>query len=197
MATLGIGRPTQGKGASKHPRQRSSSAYQLFDAAQVQTFREAFNLIDQDNDGVISESDLKGLLTSLGQQPSPAHLSSLLSSRPPNADPSLPAGQLNFTSFVTLMASHLSALDPEHEMLEAFASFDETNSGFVKADEMRDWLRAEGDRMSDEEVDALLHPPFLDRKTGLFNYRLFCSTLRVTDEGDDEPALADEPVRRT
>ncbi|BGP38909.1 hypothetical protein JCM10449v2_002847 [Rhodotorula kratochvilovae] len=192
-ASLGLGRPQSNlKAASKHPRQRSSSAYQVFDAAQVQTFKEAFSLIDQDNDGVISEADLRGLLNSLGQTPDPALLSSLLSSRPLPADPSSPlpppAGQLNFTSFVTLMASHLSALDPESEMLEAFACFDEDNSGYCDAGEVREWLKSSGDRMSDEEVDKLLHPPFLDRKTGKFNYRLFCQTLRIADTGDEEAA---------
>ncbi|GAA6050005.1 hypothetical protein JCM3770_001909 [Rhodotorula araucariae] len=193
-ASLGLGRPQFNvKAASKHPRQRSSSAYQVFDAAQVQTFKEAFSLIDQDNDGVISEADLEGLLKSLsptGQSPDPALLSSLLSSRPLTADPtsSVPPWQLNFTAFVTLMASHLSALDPESEMLEAFACFDEDNSGFCDAKEVREWLKSTGDRMRDDEVDKLLHPPFLDRKTGKFNYRLFCETLRIADTGEDEAA---------
>ncbi|TNY19946.1 hypothetical protein DMC30DRAFT_422035 [Rhodotorula diobovata] len=198
-STLGLGRPQTGKASTTHPRQ-SSGAYQLFDAAQVQTFREAFNLIDQDNDGVISESDLRGLLNSLGQHPDPTLLHSLLHARPaPSSSSSAPspphsaAGPLNFTSFVTLLASHLAPLDPEPDMLEAFACFDENNCGTCDAGEVRAWLKRTGDRMSDEEVDKLLHPPFLDRKTNQFNYRLFCQTLRIADPPGEADAAAGAP----
>ncbi|BGP14895.1 hypothetical protein JCM10213_003749 [Rhodosporidiobolus nylandii] len=180
MSSVGIGRPSHGKGSGRHPRQ-SSGAYNTFDPAQVQTFKEAFDLIDQDNDGIISEADLKGLLASLGQTPSPQLLSSLLSSPSPGLSPN----QLNFTAFVTLMASHLQELDTEPELLEAFASFDDDNSGLIKASELRQGLKSLGDRMSDEEIDRLIHPPFYDARTGLFDYRKFCAHLRVVDNDDE------------
>ncbi|GAA6019142.1 hypothetical protein JCM10207_006556 [Rhodosporidiobolus poonsookiae] len=187
MSSLGLGRPSTGQARGNHPRQSSGAWARVFDPAQVQTFREAFNLIDQDNDGIISEADLKALLASLGQTPTPSLLSSLLTQ--PTA-PGLPPGQLTFTTFVTLMASHLSPLDPEPDLVDAFASFDEGNTGFVKAEEVREGLKSLGDRLTDEEIDRFLHPPFLDPRTGLFNYRAFCSTLRVTDDADGEAVQA-------
>ncbi|BGP00727.1 myosin regulatory light chain 9 [Rhodotorula toruloides] len=184
-ASLGLGRPSSGKARRSHPRE-SSGAYQLFDAKQVQVFREAFSLIDQDNDGIISEADLRGLLASLGQQPSPRLIHSLLHAQPLSAPPSSTPLPINFTTFVTLLASHLSPLSPEQEMLEAFACFDEKNEGFVRGGEVREWLGGTGDRMSEKEIDRLLHAPFYDPKTDLFNYRLWCSTLRVTDVDETE-----------
>ncbi|GAA5988791.1 hypothetical protein JCM11641_004853 [Rhodosporidiobolus odoratus] len=191
MSSLGIGRPSTGKANSRHPRQSSGAYLATFDPAQIQTFREAFSLIDQDNDGVISESDLTGLLASLGQTPSPQLLQSLLTSRPSSlsSSPSSPSaleGHLNFTTFVTLMSEHLQPLDTEPELLEAFASFDDSNSGFVKASELREGLKSLGDRMGDEEIDRLLHPPFYDPRTGLFDYRKFCAHLRVVDVEEEE-----------
>ncbi|BGP30993.1 hypothetical protein JCM10296v2_002757 [Rhodotorula toruloides] len=183
-ANLGLGRPSSGARRS-HPRE-SSGAYQLFDAKQVQVFREAFSLIDQDNDGIISEADLRGLLASLGQQPSPSLIHSLLHAQPLSAPPSSTPLPINFTTFVTLLASHLSPLSPEQEMLEAFACFDESNEGFVSGKEVREWLGGTGDRMSESEIDRLLHAPFYALKTDLFNYRLWCSTLRVTDVDEQE-----------
>ncbi|GAA6061157.1 hypothetical protein JCM10212_005743 [Sporobolomyces blumeae] len=186
---LGLGRPppeSNPRAARRHPRESSGAAYAVFDAKQIQTFKEAFNLIDQDSDGFISESDLKGLLSSLGQTPSPTTIRDLLSSST-TGEGSGPDGKLNFTTFVTLMSTHLSTLDPEPDLLEAFASFDTSNSGFVKVDVLREWLSSTGDRMCHEEIDRLLHPPFVDRQ-GNFNYRLFCSTLRVTD-GEEDPAV--------
>ena len=67
---IGIGRPSassNAKASSRHPRQSSSAAFNVFDAQQIQTFREAFSLVDQNNDGVISESDLRAMLTGLGR----------------------------------------------------------------------------------------------------------------------------------
>lgn len=53
------------------------------------------------------------------------------------------------------MAEHLSLLDPEPEMLEAFASFDDGDRGTVNAAELREALKSSGDRMTDQEVRAL------------------------------------------
>lgn len=60
--------------------------------------------------------------------------------------------QINFTTFLTMFSDRLLSLDPEDEMLEAFASFDEKDSGYVSVAKMRELLASSGDRMSDEEV---------------------------------------------
>lgn len=64
---------------------------------------------------------------------------------------------INFTMFLTMMGEHLLQLDPEAELVEAFECFDDGDTGYVKADEMRKWLRDVGDRMSDEEVRIATH----------------------------------------
>ncbi|GAA6029564.1 hypothetical protein JCM8097_000940 [Rhodosporidiobolus ruineniae] len=197
--SVGLGRPSSGKASSRHPRQ-SSGAYQVFDPAQVQTFREAFTFFDQDNDGLISEEDLKGLLTSLGLPVDPTRIRALLSSTPSSSSsslsPSAPLQPMNFTTFVTLLAQHLSSFDPEPDLLEAFASFDEGNTGFVKAEEVRPFLRDLGpEALSEDEIARFLSPPFLDARTGLFDYRKFCAHLRVTEPGEEEQAaLAGQAV---
>ena len=47
------------------------------------------------------------------------------------------------------------------------------------------------DLIFDHQIDSFLIGPFTDRKTGSFNYRAFCQTLRVTDV-DEELARANE-----
>lgn len=63
---------TQPPGISRGQRSRSrrepSGAFQLFQAPQIQQFKEAFSLIDQDGDGIVSEKDLKSVFTNLGGQ---------------------------------------------------------------------------------------------------------------------------------
>ena len=59
---------------------------------------------------------------------------------------------INFAMFLTMMSEHLFEFDAEAELVEAFSSFDESDSGTVKCDEMRKWLSETGDRMSQSEV---------------------------------------------
>lgn len=59
---------------------------------------------------------------------------------------------INFAMFLTMMSEHLFEFDAEAELVEAFSSFDESDSGTIKCDEVRKWLSETGDRMSQSEV---------------------------------------------
>jgi myosin regulatory light chain 12 len=54
------------------------------------------------------------------------------------------------------MGQRLIRLDAEHDLLEAFASFDEGDKGWVKVDEVRRALAELGDRMDAAEVSGSL-----------------------------------------
>lgn len=56
------------KGRASRGRREPSGVFTLFQPAQVQQFREAFSLIDQDGDGTVSEEDLKRIFASLGER---------------------------------------------------------------------------------------------------------------------------------
>ena len=56
--------------------------------------------------------------------------------------------------FLTMMGEHLYDFDAESELLAAFECFDESDSGFVKCDEIRKWLGDVGERMDEHEVGA-------------------------------------------
>lgn len=88
-------------------------------------------------------------------------------------------------------------MDPEDELLEAFACFDEKDTGYVPVAQIREFLATLGDRMTQEEVSLaqmrtinftepfiqisrFLSPPFTDRH-GNFAYRDFLKVLRITD----------------
>lgn len=114
---------------------------------------------------------------------------------------------INFTMFLTMMSERLFEFDTEAELLEAFGSFDENDSGTVKVEEMKKWLSEIGDRMGEEEestviiasrqwannteeqMDRLFKGSFTDRQ-GNFNYREWVKVLRVNDEeGTDNNTL--------
>jgi myosin regulatory light chain 12 len=48
-------------------RREPSGVFSLFQAPQIQQFKEAFQLIDHDKDGWVTESDLQEIFSSLGK----------------------------------------------------------------------------------------------------------------------------------
>lgn len=51
-----------------------------------------------------------------------------------------------------MMGERLLHLDPEHDLLEAFACFDDGDKGWVDVKEVRKYLAEMGDRMDEDEV---------------------------------------------
>jgi myosin regulatory light chain 12 len=169
------------KASKARIRREPSGVFTLFQPPQVQQFKEAFSLIDQDGDGIVTEEDLKRIFASLGQyqpkcrlpfrpldhfahlllnligiNPTREKLDELLSSRPGGAVSSLNPNDkdqgVNFMEFLTMMGEHLFEFDTEAGLIEAFESFDEGDTGFVKCEEIRRWLSEVGERMDQEEV---------------------------------------------
>jgi len=99
-------------------------------------------------------------------------------SPPPSSDKGV-----NFTMFLTMMGEHLFEFDAESDLIEAFECFDEDDSGVVKGEDVRKWLKDVGERMSDDEIDRLLKGPFTDRQ-GNFNYREWVKVLRLNADED-------------
>ncbi|CAE6401389.1 unnamed protein product [Rhizoctonia solani] len=188
----------QTKQAKSRARREPSGVFSLFSTQQVQQFKEAFSLIDQDGDGIVDEADLKNMFGSLGIVPTQRMLDSLLTARPGGGSNIMPHPAdhssrnpgpkergINFTMFLTMMGEHLLELDPEAELIEAFECFDDGDTGSVRGDEIRKWLRDVGDRMSDDEIERFLKGSFMDRQ-GNFNYREWVKVLRVNEENEEE-----------
>lgn len=59
--------PTKhGKSQKSRARREPSGVFSLFQAPQIQQFKEAFQLIDHDKDGWVNEQDLQEIFSSLG-----------------------------------------------------------------------------------------------------------------------------------
>lgn len=89
-----------------------------------------------------------------GISPPRQMMQDLLDSRPGNYTREDSGRGIDFTSFLTMMSERLFEFDPEPELIEAFESFDEDDSGVVKVEDMRKWLSEMADRMDQREVVA-------------------------------------------
>ncbi|EGO02648.1 hypothetical protein SERLA73DRAFT_176018 [Serpula lacrymans var. lacrymans S7.3] len=185
------------KSQKSRARREPSGVFSLFQAPQIQQFKEAFQLIDHDKDGWVNDQDLREIFTSLGITPSKTMMDALLRARPGTGghgkalsvissyDESVASDRgINFTMFLTMMSERLFEFDPEAELIEAFESFDEGDTGMVKVEELRKWLSEAGERMDQHEIDKFLKGPFTDRQ-GNFNYREWVKVLRVNDDNEE------------
>ena len=104
-------------------------------------------------------------------------------------------GPINFTMFLTMFGEKLNGTDPEEVIRNAFACFDDENSGKSKIchhfchhfltptrqtnylylgnineDYLRELLTTMGDRFTDDQVDDMFREAPIDQKTCDFNY---------------------------
>ena len=102
---------------------------------------------------------------STGISPSRSTLDQLLADRPGDRRGSLGGGMhsrgpsddgsdrgITFPMFLTMMGERLFEFDSEAELIEAFESFDENDSGVIKCEDLKKWLGEFGERMGPEEV---------------------------------------------
>lgn len=79
------------KTTKKRPQRATSNVFAMFDQSQIQEFKEAFNMIDQNRDGFIDKEDLHDMLASLGEETLPLCLCVSLS--PSALNTSLASGE--------------------------------------------------------------------------------------------------------
>eukprot|EP00918_Siedleckia_nematoides_P006533 GHVU01014224.1.p1 GENE.GHVU01014224.1~~GHVU01014224.1.p1 ORF type:complete len:172 (+),score=39.09 GHVU01014224.1:68-583(+) len=163
------------KTTKKRAQRATSNVFAMFDQAQIQEFKEAFNMIDQDRDGFISKEDLHDMLASLGKNPTEDYLDGMMSEAP---------GPINFTMFLTMFGEKLNGTDPEDVIKNAFACFDENNTGYINEERLRELLTTMGDRFTDDEVEEMYKEAPI--RKGNFDYVEFTRILKHGKKDKDD-----------
>lgn len=156
---------TKKAGAKKKAQRATSNVFAMFDQQQIQEFKEAFSMIDQDRDGFIKDTDLKDMFASLGNEKSNDYIEEMLGEA---------SGPLNFTMFLTLMGEKLNGTDPEDMIRNAFASFDIEGKGILNEDRLRPLLKGMGDRYGAILIRLL---PVKRKVLFKFTKTLICSSI--------------------
>ncbi|KAL9928070.1 myosin regulatory light chain sqh-like [Glossina fuscipes fuscipes] len=156
------------RSANKKQAQRpSTNVFAMFSQAQIAEFKEAFNMIDQNRDGLVEKQDLHDMLALLGKNPTDHYLEQMMNEA---------SGPINFATFLTMFGERLQVTDPEDVIKNAFSCLDEGNSGVVPADRLRELLTTMGDRFTDEDVDEIYREAPI--KDGLLDYVEFIKILK-------------------
>lgn len=152
----------------------TSNVFALFNQSQIQEFKEAFTMIDQDRDGVINENDLAAIHQQIGRDPDSKSLKSMLSESP---------GQLNFTHFLTLFGEKMHGTDPESALRDAFTMFDEDNKGHLAEEYVKDLLMNTGDQFSKDEIKQVWKEAPIEG--GQLDYLKFVTWIKRGKEGEE------------
>lgn len=157
------------KTTKKRAQRATSNVFAMFDQAQIQEFKEAFNMIDQNRDGFIDNEDLKDMMASLGKEPRDEDIDKMIKEAP---------GAINFTMFLTLFGEKLNGTDPEDVIRNAFACFDVEGNGYLMEERLRELLMTMGERYTEDEMKQMKNSApqcFDDNK---FDYNKFVHIMK-------------------
>ncbi|XP_072351036.1 myosin regulatory light chain 2, ventricular/cardiac muscle isoform [Scyliorhinus torazame] len=165
------------KKAKKKIEGANSNVFSMFDQPQIQEFKEAFTIMDQNRDGFIDKSDLRDTFAALGR----------LNVKNEELDEMIKesAGPINFTVFLTMFGEKLKGTDPEESILNAFKIFDPEGKGFLRKDYIEEVLTTQAERFTKEEVDQMFtaFPPDV---TGNLDYKNLVHIITHGEEKDQE-----------
>ncbi|XP_072528341.1 calmodulin-like protein 4 isoform X2 [Salminus brasiliensis] len=117
---------------------------------QINEFKECFSLYDKKHKGKIQVLDLITVMRCLGCSPTLTEVDRHLKMH--NIEKS---GELDFSTFLSMMYEQLQQENPEVEIIQALSRMDKQKNGFVLASELRAKLRVLGEKLTDQEVDEL------------------------------------------
>ncbi|KAL1378538.1 hypothetical protein pipiens_001476 [Culex pipiens pipiens] len=163
--------------SSRKAKKAPSSVFVLFSQKQIAEFKEAFQLMDNDKDGVIGKNDLRSTFDALGKLVSDKELDEMLGEA---------SGPLNFTQLLTLFANRMSGggTDDDDVVINAFKAFD--NNGRIDGEKFRYALTHWGqEKFSEDEVDDAFDQMIVDDK-GFIDTAALIAMLTGSEEGEEE-----------
>ena len=125
-----------------------ASAWPYLTRAQVQEFKEAFDIFDVDGGGTITAEELGEVMKSLGQKPTRAQLEARVREIDADGD-----GAIDFPEFLTMMLRKMNEGDPERELRDVFTVFDKDQSGTISADELKSVMKVIGEKLTEQEIE--------------------------------------------
>ncbi|XP_038219654.1 myosin regulatory light chain 2 [Zerene cesonia] len=162
----------QSSRGSRKAKRTGSNVFSMFTQKQVAEFKEAFQLMDHDKDGIIGKSDLRATFDSLGRLASEKELDDMVGEA---------SGPINFTQLLTLFANRMSGgSDDDDVVINAFKTFDK--DGKIDSENLRHALMTWGDKFSPDEVDEAYDQMEIDDKGYIDTQKLITMLTASAEE---------------
>ncbi|CAL4094894.1 unnamed protein product, partial [Meganyctiphanes norvegica] len=145
------GSKSSGKKAKKSA--AGSNVFDMFTQKQVAEFKEGFQLMDHDKDGVLGIADLRNIFDEVGKIVTDQELDEMLADAP---------SPINFTMLLNMFAERSSGEQDDDEVVaKAFKAFSD-DEGLIDADNLRMSLITFGDKFTSAEADDALEQMDID-----------------------------------
>ncbi|GAB1294327.1 Calmodulin-like protein 4 [Apodemus speciosus] len=140
-------------------------------------YKECFSLYDKQQRGKIKATDLLVSMRCLGASPTPGEVQRHLQTHGIDKH-----GELDFSTFLTIMHMQIKQEDPKKEILLAMLMADKEKKGYIMASELRSKLMKLGEKLTHKEVDDLFKEAGIE-PNGQVKYDAFIQriTLPVRD----------------
>ncbi|KAL6113492.1 calml4 [Pungitius sinensis] len=145
----------------------------FFTPVQINEFKECFSLYDKKQKGKIVVKDLITVMRCLGTSPTFGEVERHLQVHKIEK-----SGELDFSTFLTMMHRQMQQEDPKAEILEALRMTDKQKQGFIQASELRAKLTMLGEKLTNKEVDELFKEANV-KSNGLINYEEFTQMVTL------------------
>ncbi|XP_028139265.1 myosin regulatory light chain 2 isoform X3 [Diabrotica virgifera virgifera] len=169
------------KSSSKKAKRSGSNVFSMFSQSQVAEFKEAFQLMDHDKDGIISKSDLRATFDAVGKLASEKELDEMINEAP---------GPINFTQLLGLFGTRMAdsgGTDDDEVVVKAFRSFDE--NGTIDGDRFRHALMTWGEKFTGKECDDAFDAMDIDDNNRIDTQALITLlTAAEKEEGEEGEA---------
>lgn len=146
---------------------------QKLTAEQLDEYRAAFDLFDEDGNNAISKEELENVMKKLGLNPTDDELRDMI--REHDTDES---GQIEFEEFCELLAQRMEGEDKEENLRAAFRTFDQDGSGKISPQELRQVMINLGEKLTDQEIQEMIQEADCDGD-GQINYEEFVKMMIV------------------
>uniref|UniRef100_G1QJF6 Myosin light chain 5 n=1 Tax=Nomascus leucogenys TaxID=61853 RepID=G1QJF6_NOMLE len=178
------GRKTKKKeGGALRAQRASSNVFSNFEQTQIQEFKEAFTLMDQNRDGFIDKEDLKDTTQQALPCDAPACVTGKTNVKDDELDAMLKeaSGPINFTMFLNLFGEKLSGTDAEETILNAFKMLDPDGKGKINKEYIKRLLMSQADKMTADEVDQMFQFASIDA-AGNLDYKALSYVITHGEE---------------
>ncbi|XP_058478343.1 myosin light chain 1, skeletal muscle isoform [Solea solea] len=141
-----------------------------FSADQIDDYREAFGLFDRVGDNKVAYNQIADIMRALGQNPTNKEVTKMLGN--PSAE-DMANKRVEFEAFLPMIQTIVNSPNKAgyEDYVEGLRVFDKEGNGTVMGAELRIVLSTLGEKMNEQEIDALMAGQ--EDENGCVNYEAF------------------------
>jgi calcium-binding protein CML len=154
------------------------------DEEQVAELREIFRSYDRNNDGSLTQLELRSLLRSLGLKPTQDQLDALIQRADINSN-----GLVEFSEFVALVSPEILSNNcpySEDQLKQLFEMFDRDGNGYITAAELAHSMAKLGHALTAEELTGMIKEADTDGD-GQINFEEFARAITAASFDNSWP----------